>query len=440
MSGALLTDRYELTMAASYLRRGMDRDATFSCFVRRLPPGRGFLASAGIEDCLDALEGFGLDDADVEHLRTAGFDERSCRDLAGLRFTGSVHAVPEGRVVLAGEPLLEVTAPLPEAQLVESVLLNRLTFQTAIASKAARCVLAAAGRIELVEFGLRRSHGADAALAAARAACMVGFAGTSNVEAARRYGVVASGTMAHSYVEAFPTELDAFRAFATDFPEHVTFLVDTYDTARGVADAARVIGELDLPDPVAVRIDSGDLAVEAARARRQLDRAGLQRVRIFASGNMDEHEVARLVALDAPVDAAGIGTRVGVSYDAPSLDSAYKLVAYAGRPVAKRSAGKATDPGAKQVFRGTGLADHLGLRDEAPPPGTEPLLVPMMAGGRRTVPAPAPPEALAAARRRFERDRGELPADACRIDDPVAPAPARTAALEALADRVRRGA
>jgi nicotinate phosphoribosyltransferase len=437
MSGALLTDRYELTMAASYLRRGMTAPATFSLFVRRLPPGRGFLVAAGIEDCLDALEDFRLDQADVAHLRTIGFDEEACRDLSGLRFTGAVHAVPEGRVVLAGEPLVEVTAPLPEAQVVESVLLNRLTFQTAIAAKAARCVLAAAGRIELVEFGLRRTHGADAALAAARAACMVGFAATSNVEAARRYGLTASGTMAHSYVEAFPTELDAFRAFAADFPEAVTFLVDTYDVAQGIANAARVADERRLRDPVGIRIDSGDLGDLAARARRQLDHAGLHRMRILVSGNLDEHALAGLVAAGAPVDAAGVGTRLGVSDDAPYLDSAYKLVAYDGRPVAKRSVGKATDPGAKQVFRAPGTVDQIGLRDEDPPPGTEPLLVPMMAGGRRTPAAPDPARAVAEARRRFEHDLGALPAAALRIADPVAPAPSRTPRLVALAAAVR---
>lgn len=438
MHDPLVTDLYELRMAASYLRRGLSAPATFSLTVRDLPPGRGFLVAAGLEEVLDYLEAFHFDDHDLDALADLGFDAAACAAFAGLRFTGEVQAVPEGTILVAEEPLLEVTAPLPEAQLVESVLLNRVTFPTAVAAKAARCRLAAAGRIELVEFGLRRAQGVDAAMAAARSACMVGFSATSNVAAARRLGVPAAGTMAHSYVEAFGDELEAFRAFGRDFPDGATFLVDTYDVANGTARAARAIRELHLEAGAGVRIDSGDLAELAHGARRLLDRAGLPDVRIFVTGGLDEADLARLVAGGAPVDGAGIGTRLGVSADAPSLDSAYKLVAYDGRAVAKQSAGKAGYPGAKQVFRGPGLRDRLGLRGEPPPAGTSPLLAPVMVGGRRVAPAPAPPVALADARHRFEQDLAELPAPARRVEHPEPPRAEPTVALRRLTREVRR--
>src|SRR5437660_427764 len=226
MGGALLTDLYELNMASSYLRRGMSAPATFSLFVRRLPPNRGFLVAAGLQDCLAWLEGFSFEPAALEYLATIGFDEATLDAFSSLRFTGEVWGVPEGRLLFANEPLLEVTAPIAEAQLVETYLLNQMTLQTTLATKAARCRLAAAGKIELVDFGFRRTQGIEAGLAAARLSAMVGFAATSNVEAARRFDLEPAGTMAHSYIEAFPTELDAFRAFAADLPERTTFLVD----------------------------------------------------------------------------------------------------------------------------------------------------------------------------------------------------------------------
>jgi len=438
VSGGLLTDLYELNMASSYLRRGMRATATFSLFVRRLPPVRGFLVAAGIDRCLTWLEQVGFDERDIDHLARLGYDDATLAAFAALRFTGDVWAVPEGRIVFAGEPLLEVSAPIAEAQLVETFLLNQATFHTTLASKAARCRLAAAGRIELVEFGFRRTQGVEAAMAAARGAAMVGFAATSNVEAARRFGLQASGTMAHSYIEAFPTELDAFRAYAADLPGPVTFLVDTYDTLAGTAHAIEVIGELGLTERAALRLDSGDLASLARTVRQMLDGAGMPGVRIFVSGGLDEYAIAQLVADGAPVDAAGIGTRLGVSADAPYLDSAYKLVAYDGRPVMKLSAGKATLPGAKQVFRGPGLSDTVGLRDEPPPPGTHPLLVHMLAGGRRRVGAGASPGAvLAEAAARFDADLAELPGPARALRDPVSPTPRISDALETLAETVR---
>ncbi len=416
MPGALLTDLYELNMAASYLRRGMSGPATFSLFVRRLPPNRGFLVAAGIEDCLTWLEDFGFDEGDLDYLVGLGFDRQTIDAFAGLRFEGDVWAVPEGRIVCANEPILEVTGPIATAQMVETFLLNQVTFQTMLASKAARCRLAAAGRIDLVDFSFRRTHGVESGLAAARLSSMVGFRSTSNVDAAHRYGLVPAGTMAHSYIEAFPSEPEAFDAFAEDLPERTTFLVDTYDTRIGVLNAIEVIRRRSLAGRSGIRIDSGDLAAQAFTARRLLDRAGLQQVRIFVSGSLDERDLAALVAAGAPVDAAGVGTRMGVSADHPYLDSAYKLVDYAGRPVAKLSTGKATLPGAKQVFRGPGLSDVIGLREEDPPPGTARLLQPAMLGGRRT----GEPLAWTAGRDRFEADLQQLPDDARDLDHPVA--------------------
>ncbi len=274
MAGALLTDLYELNMAASYLRREMTGAATFSLFVRRLPVERGFLVAAGIEDCLDALETLCFDESELAYLATLDFDEAAIERFANLRFTGEVRAVPEGRIVFADEPLLEVTAPIAEAQLVETILLNQVTFQTTLASKAARCRLAGCGRVELVEFGFRRTQGVEAGMAVARGSAMVGFSATSNVEAARRYGLRPAGTMAHSYIEAFATELEAFEAFARDFPGKTTFLVDTYDTLEGVARAIGVIEKLGLRHDVGVRLDSGDLVALARSTRRLLDDAG----------------------------------------------------------------------------------------------------------------------------------------------------------------------
>ncbi|MGW4155645.1 nicotinate phosphoribosyltransferase [Micromonospora chersina] len=433
----LRTDLYELRMAASYLRRDMTEDATFSLFVRRLPPGRGFLVAAGLAEALAFLEGFAFDDAELGYLRdVVGFDEPALAALAGLRFTGDVWAVPEGRVVFADEPLLEVTAPIAEAQLVETGVLNLITFHTTVATKAARCRLAAGGA-QLVDFAFRRTHGIEAGAAVARASAIAGFAATSDVEAAMRYGIAPSGTMAHSYVEAFPDERAAFRAFAADFPTNPIFLVDTYDTPAGVRAAVDVVTELGLTGPLGVRLDSGDLAALARQARAILDDAGLRQATIIASGSLDENVIAELVAQGAPIDGYGVGTKMGVSYDAPSLDSAYKLVAYGDRPVLKLSPGKATLPAAKQVFRDpTGAAgDVVGLRDEPPPSGREPLLAPVMRDGRRLDPAD-PAAAVRAARARFDADLAWLPEPATRLADPAPPAVTVSPALAALHERV----
>jgi nicotinate phosphoribosyltransferase len=432
MGLALHTDLYELNMAASYLRRGMDQEATFSLFVRNLPAARGFLVAAGLEPCLDFLGGFGFDDDDLAYLRDGlGYPAEVVERFREVRFAGEVWAIPEGRVVFADEPLLEVTAPIAIAQLVETYLLNVVTFQTTIASKGARCRLAARDR-QLVDFAFRRTQGADAAMAVARTTAMVGFAATSNVEAARRYGLRVSGTMAHSYIESFPSEADAFRAFAQDFPDRTTFLVDTYDTINGVRTAIEVIREMGLSGNLAVRLDSGDLDALSRRARAILDDGGLADVRIFASGGLDELEVDRLVESGAPIDAFGVGTRVGVSADAPYLDSVYKLVEFDGRPVLKLSEAKATEPGRKQVFRGPD-GDVIGLRDETPPGRSEPMLVPVMREGRRT----GPRRDLEVARRLFEADLVRLPDGARRLRDPAGYRPAFSEALQRLTAEAR---
>jgi nicotinate phosphoribosyltransferase len=415
MPGGLLTDLYELNMAVSYLRRGMTGSATFSLYVRKLPKHRGFLVAAGLEDCLEFLEGFAFDEDDLRYLGTIGFDDRAIEDLAPLRFDGTVWAVPEGAVVHGEEPILEVTAPIATAQLVETMLLNRITLHTTLASKAARYVLAAEGR-DLVDFAFRRTQGTDAAMAAARDSAIVGFVATSNVAAAQRYGLQVAGTMAHSFIEAFPSEEEAFRSFANDHPTRTTFLVDTYDSLHGVRTAIDVARELGITDRVGIRLDSGNLDELARAARKVLDDEGLTNARIFASGGLDEHEVAELVHAGAPVDAFGIGTQMGVSADAPYLDTVYKLVEYDGRPAMKLSAAKATPPGAKQIWRSGGdEGDVLGLRGDEPPAyGWEPLLEPVMRNGRR-VDAPPP---LRRMQHRFQEELLRLPTKAKRLSHP----------------------
>ncbi|GAA1255462.1 nicotinate phosphoribosyltransferase [Streptomyces javensis] len=434
MSEAMTTDLYEVTMALSYLREGMTAPATFDLYVRDLPPGRGFLVAAGLEPALDFLSGFRVEPEDVAAYAAAmGRPYEDVEPLLGLGFDGEVRAVPEGRIVLAGEPLLELTAPLPQAQLVETYLLGQLSHQTTIASKAARCVVAAEGR-PVVDFSLRRTHGPWSGMQSARLAAMTGFTATSNVAAATAYGIEATGTMAHAYVEAFPDEETAFRAFARTHPGPVTLLVDTYDTATGVATAARVLRELESGPLGAIRLDSGDLGEEAVRAREILDAAGLPEVRIVASGGLDEYAIEELIHSGAPIDVYAVGTRMGVSADAASLDTAYKLVAYDGRPVMKLSSAKATAPGGKQVWRRPGFADVIGERDELPPHGGAPLLESVMREGVRT----APPDTLDRARRRFDTDLAGLPPHARRIHHPAPPRPSTSAGLARLAGRVRR--
>jgi nicotinate phosphoribosyltransferase len=434
MGRALLTDLYELNMAASYLKRGMTAPATFSLFVRRLPPRWGFVVACGLDRCLDYLESFRFEKEDLAYLREdLGFPEESVEAFRRLRFTGEVRAIPEGRMAFADEPLLEVTAPLPEAQLVETYLLNQITYHTAVASKAARCRLAAPDAT-LIDFAMRRVHGGEASIGVARATAVVGFAATSNVEAARILGLRATGTMAHSYVEAFPTEAEAFRAFAEDFPDRVILLVDTYDTLRGIEKAIETGLELQARGGrlVGIRLDSGDLAALAKEARRALDQAGLTEVQVLASGGLDEDAIAALTEAGAPIDGYGVGTKIGVAEDAPALDAVYKLVEFGGSPVAKLSTAKATLPGPKQVWRRLGMAgDVIGLADERGPQDGEPLLIPVLREGRRLVET-----SIDGARARFAADLAALPPGLSSLD--VEPPPVeRTRELSHLAAQVR---
>jgi nicotinate phosphoribosyltransferase len=430
----LLTDLYQLTMVTAYHALGMEREAVFEFFVRRMPADRGFLLAAGLEQALDYLEDLHFTAPELEWLAGTGrFRPEALRRLAALRFTGDVDAMPEGSVYFAGEPILRVVAPLPEAQLVESRLVNLLNFQGTIASKAARCRLAAGTR-RLSDFGLRRAHGAEAGLLAARACYLAGFDSTATVAAGRLFGIPLAGTMAHSFIQAHEDEVRAFRDFARVHPRGVTLLVDTYDTLRA---AREVVGLCREGLPVeAVRLDSGDLGALACEVRAILDAGGCDRVRIVASGNLDEFEIERLLADGAPIDSFGVGTRLDVSADAPYLDCVYKLQEYDGRPRRKRSAGKATWPGRKQVFRRYGaddriVADAIGLLDE-PLPG-RPMLEPVMRKGRRLSPCP-----LLRSRETAAREIATLPG-ACRVlREPRPIEPAISAGLRAAAERVDR--
>lgn len=385
---ALLTDLYQLTMFQAYLDEGMDRSATFELFVRQLPRTRNFLVAAGLEQALQFLETLVFRDEEVAWLEEQGnFSRRLLDALKSFRFTGDVHAMPEGSVFFADEPILRVTAPLPQAQLVESRLLNIVHFQTLVASKAARFVLAAPDK-RLIDFGMRRAHGEEAALFAARAAYLAGFTGTATAEAARRFGVPVFGTMAHSFVQSHASEAAAFEAFARARPKRPTLLVDTYDTE------AAVVKVLELAPRLAregitiggVRIDSGDLGAHARAVRALLDQGGLDAASILASGNLDEGRIERLLADGAPIDGFGIGTALDTSSDAPALDAVYKLQSYAGIARRKRSEGKATWPGIKQVVRtygADGCFAHDRVQLESEPCGGAPLLRPCMREGQR---------------------------------------------------------
>lgn len=382
---AMLTDLYELTMAAAYHEAGMNYEATFELAVRRLPSQRRFLVMAGLDDVLSGLEHLTFTSADLAYLNDlgklpAGFLEI----LEGFRFTGELWAMPEGEVVFDGEPLVRVTAPFIEAQVVETFLLNQIASSTMLASKAARIALACGDERSFVDFSARRDHGASAAMTAARSAWIAGASGTSLVAAGHRWGIPLSGTMAHSFVMSFDDERDAFRTYARAFPRDTVLLVDTYDTLQGVENAIEVAHEL-APEGIeigGVRLDSGDLNALAVEARRMLNQAGLSSTRIIASGDLDEHRIADLVAQDAPIDAFGVGTQLGTSGDAPSLGAVYKLVEDARRPRMKLAADKVTMPGRKQVWRFDDR-DVVGLHDEDLP-GGRPLLQQVMAGGKRS--------------------------------------------------------
>lgn len=437
-NAALLTDLYELTMLQAYFEEGMEEESVFDLFARRLPEHRNYLVACGLDDALRYLETLSFPVEAIAALSRIGlFSDRFLERLARLRFRGDVFAVPEGTVVFGGEPLVEVVAPLPEAQLAETFLMNQLHFQTVAASKAARVVTAANGRT-VVDFGVRRMHGTDAAMKAARAFYVAGVHSTSNVLAGLTYGIPVAGTMAHSYVQAHVNEIEAFRAFARLYPETV-LLVDTYDTlaaVRKVVALAREMGERFRIS--ALRLDSGDLDALSKAARRILDEAGLQGVSLFASSSLDEYTIAKLVAQGAPIAGFGVGTHMGVSDDAPYLDMAYKLVEYAGIGRTKLSPKKPILPGRKQVFRtftqGEAVSDVIARHDEAL--DGRPLLVQVMRGGRRTA---AGSETLSAARSRASRGVAELPARLRALEavDPAYPVRV-SAALEAAHQRILR--
>jgi nicotinate phosphoribosyltransferase len=421
---ALFTDLYEITMAASYLRQGMHGPATFSLFARKLPQGRSFLIAAGLEDVLNFLREFRFSDDALAYLDSLDrFEPSFLEFLRRVRFTGDVRAVPEGTAVFPDEPLIEITAPIIEAQLVETAVLNFIHFQTVLTSKAVRCVLAARGR-PVVEFGLRRTQGIDAGMKAARCTFIAGAPMSSNVLAGLYYDIPPTGTMAHSYISAFPHEIDAFRAFAQAFPAHSTLLIDTYDTVIGARKAVAVAKEMEAQGQrlAAVRLDSGDIVSLSKQVRAILDAASLQYVQIFVSGNLDENRIDEYLTQGAPIDAFGVGTRMDVSADAPYLDMAYKLVEYDGRPVLKTSAGKATWTAQKQVYRrlrsGEGFAgDVLSLREEPAAPGAvEMLLCTVMEGGRMLAPHPA----LTTIRDYRAAQVASLPADVRQLHDPAA--------------------
>ena len=435
----LLTDLYQLNMMKAYLDHEQTRTAVFEFFVRKLPPRRGFLIAAGLEQALDFLENFRFSAEEIDWLDGTGRFGRDLLDhLVNFRFTGEVHAMPEGTVFFANEPILRVTAPLPEAQLAETRLINILHFQSLIASKAARMILAAPGKL-LVDFGLRRAHGAEAGLLAARVSYLVGFAGTATMLAEKLYRIPTFGTMAHSFIQAHDHESQAFEEFAKSRPQNLTILVDTYDTEvaakKVVALAPRLqAGGIKVR---AVRLDSGDLITLSKSVRRILDNGGLKDVSILASGGLDEDNIAEMLRAGAPIDAFGVGTSLTTSSDVPALDCAYKLQEYAGLPRRKHSSGKATWPGRKQVWRqyapdGRMSGDIISVETDKQP--GQPLIEKVMQGGRRIRPSPA----LTEIRDRAARNLEQLPESLRRLEADASYPVKIADALIALTEEVDR--
>jgi nicotinate phosphoribosyltransferase len=440
-ASALLTDLYQLNMLQAYLDRGETKTAVFEFFVRKLPAHRSFLIAAGLEQVLQYLETLRFAPDELDWLaKTGRFSKDFIDYLADFRFSGDVHAMPEGTVFFADEPILRVTAALPEAQLIETRVINLLQFQSMVASKAARMVLAAPGKL-LVDFGFRRAHGAEAGLMAARASYIAGFAGTATVLADKEFGIPIFGTMAHSYIQVHDDELEAFEDFARARPNNLTLLIDTYDTEAAAHKVVTLAPRLKAAGIKinAVRLDSGDLLALSKSVRHILDEGGLRDVAIFASGGLDENELARLVQAGAPIDGFGVGTSLTTSSDAPVLDCIYKLQEYAGVARRKRSTGKATWPGRKQVWRrfdadGRMAGDVLSVEDDEQP--GEPLIQAVMRAGRRL----GSPRTLAEIRARAARELERLP-DPLRSLDSAPPYPVKHAdALRRLSDEVDRRA
>jgi nicotinate phosphoribosyltransferase len=414
----LLTDLYQINMIQAYLDHGDTDTAVFELFVRSLPPRRGFLLAAGLDQALDFLENLHFSPAEIEWLKSTGrFNNNLLEYLGEFRFTGEVHAMAEGTAFFVNEPILRVTVPLPQAQLVESRLINILHFQSLVAAKAARCVLAAPGKL-LVDFGMRRAHGAEAGLLAARASYLAGFAGTATVLAGRAFGIPLYGTMAHSFIQAHDDEAQAFELFARARPDNVVLLLDTYDTEAAARKVVALAPRLKASGIAirGVRLDSGDLIGLAKSVRAILDRGGLQEVTIFASGGLDEDELAACMQAQAPIDGFGVGTSLTTSSDVPAIDFIYKLQEYAGAPRRKRSDKKATWPGRKQVWRrydadGRMAGDRIALdrtsssaaANTADGADEEPLIHCVMRNGTRLAPSPSLDEIRSHARRELER-------------------------------------
>lgn len=418
---ALLTDLYELTMAYSYFRSGHNERAAFDLFVRSLPEHRSFLVSAGLEQILVYLEDLRFYGDSIDYLRSLGlFDDDFLAYLSRFRFTGDVWAIPEGEIYFPNEPVVVVVAPIIEAQIVETFLLNTFNFQSLVASKAARVVIASGG-VPVVDFSPRRDHGADAAIKAARASYIAGCVGTSNVLAGKLFSIPVFGTMAHSYVMSFESELESFRRFAVDFPESCVLLIDTYDVIEGARNAITVGKEMEARGKRlrGVRIDSGDLASLSKRVRVMLDEAGLNYVKIMATGDLNEYRIADIVRSGAPVDSFGVGTEMGTSKDAPALGGVYKLCEYAGKPKMKFSLEKVTLPGRKKVVRAVGddgkfLKDVI-LREGEGVEGLRrfyPLLTKVMESGRICCDLPS----LSELRGRFLTNLERLPDELKKID------------------------
>ena len=434
---SLMTDLYQLTMAQSYFRELRTDSATFSLFIRSYPSNRGYFVSAGLLDVLEYLESFAIDAAGLDYLMSQKlFSDDFLHYLANLRFTGDVWAIPEGRVFFKDEPIIEITAPIIQAQIIETFIINQIHLQSLIATKAARCVHAAGGR-SVVDFALRRTHGTDAGMKVARTSYLAGFGGTSNVLAGHRYGIPLVGTMAHSFVMSFDREIDAFRAYVASFPDNAILLIDTYNTLAGARTALQVGKEMAERGKklIGVRIDSGDLAAQAREVRKILDDANLPDCKIIGSGGLDEYELAEMTLSKVPFDSYGVGTKMGISADAPWTDMSYKLVEYHDRPVLKLSTDKASWPGKKQIFRfrdgrGETERDIIGLRDEKLP--GESLLKEFVRDGGLSEPHPS----LTAIRKVFEADFASLPQNVKAIRQPSVYPVEFSPGLKALRDEI----
>jgi len=438
---SMFTDLYELTMCASYLDNNMFQPATFDLFVRRLPENRGYLLFAGLEQALHYLENIEFTGEHLAYLRKQGFSQNFIKYLEDFEFTGDVWAMPEGTIAFPCEPLIRVTAPIIEAQLVETFLLNTVNLQTMIATKASRVVQAARGK-PVVEFGLRREHGIDAGMKVARASYIAGCQGTSNVLAGMEHDIPVFGTMAHSFVMAFENEVDAFRAFVKTFPDKSTLLIDTYNDLAGAENAAVVAKELEAKGHKlgGVRLDSGDLTEISKKVRQLLNERGLNHMSIFASGDLDEYKIQELLNKGSKIDAFGVGTRMGTSSDRPYVDVIYKLCETQNpngefAPIMKLSEGKVTLPGRKQVYRyedkeGSYVKDVIALADERL--DQEPLLIQVMEDGKRTYEIPTLNEVRSKAKENLSR----LPEQYKKLTDPQVYPVELSKMLEDLANKL----